>query len=311
MRILIAGIGGVGGFIGAKLALYAEQNKEFEIYFLSRGKNLEKILSHGIELIEPAETILTKSFIAADNCSSFPKMDVVVLACKSYGLETICDIISNTVDEQTIVVPLLNGISHSEVLKRKFPHSILCEAFIYIVSKLEAPAQILMESKSHSLYFGHLASTSERLYGLESVFNAAKINAHCVDNIEENIWRKFTFISPIATYTSAYNLTKKDILENTQHAFALKEMMLEVYSLSQALKINLPNNMLELHWEQFVKLPDGSSSSMHRDYILGKESEIETLSEYVVNQSKIHGLKTPFYTRAIAQISETYYRNTL
>ena len=306
MRILIAGIGGVGGFVGAKLAKYAESTKDLEVYFLCRGSNLETIISNGLELVEPNSSFIVKPLLAADTCESFPKMDVVVLACKSYGLESICDIISNSVDEQTIVMPLLNGISHSEVLKRKFPNSILCEAFIYIVSKLEAAAQILMESKSHSLYFGHILSNTERLYALEKLFKTANINAFCVENIEENIWRKFTFISPIATYTSALNLTKKDIIENTEHTLALKEMMLEVYSLSQAFKINLPNNMLELHWEQFIKLPDGSSSSMHRDYLLGKPSEISTLSEYVVNQSKILGLKTPFYSKAIEQIGKTY-----
>jgi len=311
MRILIAGIGGVGGFIGAKLAKYAESTKDLEVYFLCRGNNLENILSNGLELIEPKQSFIVKPFLAADTCKSFPKMDVVVLACKSYGLESICDVIINTVNEQTMVMPLLNGISHNEVLKRKFPNSIICEAFIYIVSKLDAPGLILMESKSHSLYFGHIQSNSERLYALEKLFNSANINAFCVENIEENIWRKFTFISPIATYTSAYNITKKDIVDNKEHTIALKEMMQEVIKLSQALNINLPKNMLELHWEQFVKLPEGSSSSMHRDYLLGKPSEISTLSEYVVHQSKILGLKTPFYIKAIELIGKTYQRNNL
>jgi 2-dehydropantoate 2-reductase len=306
-KILIAGIGGVGGFIGAKLAQYEEQNDGLEIYFLSRGKNLEKILSHGIELIETEGSILARPSIAADNCSSYPKMDVVVLSCKSYDLENICDNISNSVDAETIVIPLLNGISHSEILRRKFPDSILCSAFIYIVSKLEAPAQILMESKSHSLYFEHISSESERLIALENLFEAAGIHAFCVDNIEENIWRKFTFISPIATYTSAYNLTKKNIVEHAKHANNLKEMMVEVFALSQSLKIKLPDNILEQHWEQFLKLPDGSSSSMHRDYIFGKPTEIATLSEYVVTQSQALGLNTPYYNKAIEQIGKTNY----
>lgn len=306
-KILVAGIGGVGGFIGAKLAKYSETNNDLEIYFLCRGKNLEKILSDGLELIEPEGTCLVKPFMAADNCNAFPKMDAVIIACKSYDLESLCDTISNSVSEQTIIMPLLNGISHSEVLKRKFPNSILCAAFIYIVSKLEAPAQILMESKSHSVYFGHIESNTERLFELEKLLKEANINAFCVDNIEENIWRKFTFISPIATYTSAYNLTKKEIVENVEHSKALKAMMYEVYTLSKAMKIKLAEDIVEQHWQQFLKLPDGSSSSMHRDYTLGKASEIETLSEFVVKESQNLGLKTPFYNIAIEQIGKTKY----
>ncbi len=306
-KILVAGIGGVGGFIGAKLAKYAESNSELEVYFLCRGKNLEKILKDGLELIEPEGSCLVKPFMAADNCNTFPKMDAVIIACKSYDLESLCDTISNSVNEQTIIMPLLNGISHSEVLKHKFPNSILCAAFIYIVSKLEAPAQILMESKSHSVYFGHIESNNKRLYELEKLFKLAQINAFCVDNIEENIWRKFTFISPIATYTSAYNLTKKNIVENDEHSKSLKAMMHEVYTLSKSMKIKLPEDIVEQHWEQFLKLPDGSSSSMHRDFTLGKPSEIETLSEFVVNQSNNLGLITPYYNKTIEQLSKIKY----
>jgi 2-dehydropantoate 2-reductase len=309
-KVLIAGIGGVGGFIGAKLAKFAESNPDIEIYFLCRGKNLEAINENGIELIEPNRNTVAYPFKSSDNCANFPIMDAVVLACKSYDLESMCDLIAATVSDKTLIVPLLNGIKHSDYLKHRFRTAIISSAFIYIVSKLERPGQVLMDSKQHSLYFGNDGSNKNVLLEFEKLLVDAGINAHCVSNIDEHIWRKFTFISPIATYTSAYNLSKQDIAENENHLNQLKGLMREIIQLSRQLGILLPENILDLHVEQFLKLPDNSSSSMHRDYLFGKQTEIESLSEFIVIESKKLALDTPIYEELIYKIkNQTCYLN--
>jgi 2-dehydropantoate 2-reductase len=306
-KILIAGIGGVGGFIGCKLAYFAKFNTDLEIYFLCRGKNLEVINENGIELIEPAGKTIGIPFQASDNCANFPIMDAVVLACKSYDLESMCDLIADTVSDKTLIVPLLNGIKHADYLNHRFEKAIISSAFIYIVSKLEHPGQVLMESKSHSLYFGNNGSHTNVFLEFEKIFIDAGINAHCVTNIDEHIWRKFTFISPIATFTSAYNLSKKEIVENENHLELLKDLMKEVLQLSKQLGILLPENIIDLHLEQFLKLPDNSSSSMHRDFVFGKQTELESLSEYIVIESKKLGLDTPLYEQLIQKIKNQAY----
>ena len=51
MKIAIFGIGGVGGFYGGKLARKYEDSAEDEIFFVARGKHLEKIKTDGLVLI--------------------------------------------------------------------------------------------------------------------------------------------------------------------------------------------------------------------------------------------------------------------
>ena len=52
-RILILGIGGVGGYLGGKLAgRYAGSDKT-EIIFLARGENLRVIGEKGLKVITP------------------------------------------------------------------------------------------------------------------------------------------------------------------------------------------------------------------------------------------------------------------
>ena len=51
MKILVVGIGGVGGFFGGLLAKEYINNETVKIYFLARGKHLEAIKQDGLKII--------------------------------------------------------------------------------------------------------------------------------------------------------------------------------------------------------------------------------------------------------------------
>ncbi len=55
MKIAVAGIGGVGGYLGGKLARHYAGDKGVEIVFVARGKHLEEIRKNGLEVITPVQ----------------------------------------------------------------------------------------------------------------------------------------------------------------------------------------------------------------------------------------------------------------
>lgn len=50
-KITIAGIGGIGGYIGGKLAHYYSNNENVEIVFIARGEMAEAINKNGLKLL--------------------------------------------------------------------------------------------------------------------------------------------------------------------------------------------------------------------------------------------------------------------
>jgi len=48
--VWVYGVGGVGGFVGGKIALFLqkEQRKHMKLYFIARGKHLEEIRKKGL-----------------------------------------------------------------------------------------------------------------------------------------------------------------------------------------------------------------------------------------------------------------------
>jgi len=56
-KIVIVGLGGVGGYYGGLLAKQYAGNPEIEIYFVARGAHLQKVKENGLTVITETETI--------------------------------------------------------------------------------------------------------------------------------------------------------------------------------------------------------------------------------------------------------------
>ena len=85
-KILIVGIGGVGGYYGGLLARKYENHPEIEISFVARGAHLEAIQQNGLKVIAENETFVARPAIATNNVSETGIADYIILATKSYDL---------------------------------------------------------------------------------------------------------------------------------------------------------------------------------------------------------------------------------
>ena len=68
-KIIIAGIGGVGGYFGGLLAKQFSESNEIEIYFLARGENLKQIQKNGLKVIKGDTRFIVKPKLATDNAN--------------------------------------------------------------------------------------------------------------------------------------------------------------------------------------------------------------------------------------------------
>lgn len=300
-KILIAGIGGVGGFLGNKLSA----SKELEVYFLCRGEHLQTIKKNGIELEENGVSTSTFPKAAADSCNDFPFMDIILLCSKSYDLESVCSNIRPCVNSNTYIISLLNGIGHNAKIKTIFPEANLLKSFIYIISKLVSPGKILNSGKTHSWILEDENNFKSNFNRFIEISKEAGINLELSSEIELRMWMKFSFISPLATYTSAAGVNAGEILNSEFHIQELRNLMQEIIQLAEAENILLPLDIIDLHLKQVARLPKDSTSSMERDFAQNKKTELETLCGYVVHEAKKHGLNLPHYTKYYNQLKNT------
>ena len=301
VKIIIAGIGGVGGYFGGLLAKQYENRNDVEICFLARGDHLRKIRENGLKVIHGQNGFISRPAIATDNATEIGIADYILVCTKSYDLYATIEQIKPCIDGNTILIPFLNGVESVERIKNILPGATVPEGCVYIVSQVKETGVIENSGINQKLFFGPGKANNNRLQWLERIMLEAGIEATLSDSISTIVWEKFIFIASIATATSYFNCSIGKLIED--HEDTLVQLIEEVKLIAVA-KGNSINPDITAYIVNYNKLlPYDSTSSMHRDFRnLKLKTEVETLTGYVVRAGKKYGIETPTFNRSYNQL---------
>jgi 2-dehydropantoate 2-reductase len=303
-NVLIAGIGGVGGYFGGLLAKHYENNTEVKVNFLGRGKHLSEIQKNGLKVIHKMGDFVARPSISSDNAEDFGHVDCLILSIKSYDLESTLNQLAPCINGNTIILPLLNGVDSRERISQIYPTNLVLDGCVYIISQLKEPGVIENSGNIQDLHFGLDNYSNERLDELDTIFKNASINSNLSDQISKVIWEKFIFISSTATTTSYFDCTLKEIIENESRYEFFLELISEIIGLAKVKSIPIAENMVERALKIIKSQPATTTTSMHRDYINKKPAtEVETLTGYIVREANKFQFETPTYRKAYEKLS--------
>ncbi len=293
MRILIAGAGGVGGYIGSQLILHTDA----EVVFLARKEHLKAIQKEGLKVIDNKEEFIVKPSKAVENAQSEGIFDLIIIGVKSYDLENVLKGLSSNIGKETVILPLLNGIEYDKTVKKLYPQANILKGCVYIISNIKSPGVIVKKGKVFKLCWGG----SKEFKNIANLFNRAKLRHKQTEDIDYEIWKKFLFISAMAALTSYYKKSMDVIVK--EHSNELKELFNEITALAQKLSIPLTQDDVNSALAQASKVTEGAKTSMQLDLEKGKKSEIDSLLGSVINLSKKHGIKTPLMEKIYNELA--------
>jgi len=294
MNIVIAGIGGVGGYFGGLLAKQFH-NSEIRIFFMARGEHENAIRNAGLKL----ETTSGNFIVNPDGIFPEPGeagiADLILFCTKSYDLEESANKCRSIVDRKTVLLPLLNGVDATERLEKIFPRNEVWKGCVYLVSRLAAPGLIRESGNIRKLFFGSDSGSESRLSSAENIFRHAGIDATWSKNIIETVWEKFLFISPMATLTSYLDKSISEVFSNAESYKLLEKLLKEIKAVSDSKKIILPESLTQENINKLKSLPADATTSMHSDFKKGGRTELESLTGYVIKEADQMGISVPTY----------------
>lgn len=302
-KIIIAGIGGVGGYFGGLLAKHFYKDPGIEICFLARGANLTQIKTKGLKIIHGKKQFIAHPSLATDNAGEIGTADFIILCTKAYDLEDTLTQLAPCIHPRTVILPLLNGVDSRERIIKMFPGNLTLEGCVYIVSRLKEPGLIENSGNVQTLYFGLDHLLNNQLTLLENLFLKAGIEVTRSEKISTIVWEKFIFISPTATATSYYDKTIGELVADKNTLQTVRELLEEIKQVATAKQIPFSTNISENVINRLTALPFGTTSSMHSDFLNHKShTELESLTGYVVKEAKKYRLAAPAYSRMYEQL---------
>ncbi|MBU4318785.1 MAG: hypothetical protein KKF30_16120 [Proteobacteria bacterium] len=155
-KVCVFGVGGVGGYFGAKIAacLSNTPKKEAEVFFIARGEHLKVIRAHGITLVTPDKTIQACPALATDEPDQIPDPDLILLCVKGYDLENALNAIRLRVQSHTLVLALLNGVDIYDRIRAVLTTGIVLPACVYVGTHIFQPGVIHQSGGDGRILFG-------------------------------------------------------------------------------------------------------------------------------------------------------------
>src|SRR3954466_8938719 len=111
MRIAVIGAGGVGGYFGGKLA-----DGGADVTFIVRGATLDAMRTRGLRVDSIKGDFVIEHPNVTDDPASVRNVDAIFVTVKAWQIEEAAREIKPMIGENTMVIPLENGIDASDQL---------------------------------------------------------------------------------------------------------------------------------------------------------------------------------------------------
>ncbi len=278
MRHAVLGAGGVGGLLASALS-----RSGVDVVALMRGSTLLRYPGRFV-----VESKVLGSFTAEVPATAQLDggVDVVWVTVKSTSLEAALDLAPPDRVDGATVIPLLNGVDHLAVLRKRYP-------------KVVAGA---LRAETERVGDGHIVQRSPfvriDLVGEEDIARdvaATGIDCRSVDDEVTLLWQKLAFLAPFALATTAAEapfgaIRDTDLYRQAQHetlAVALAEgAQIDEEALSQL----------------SAAASEEMRSSMQRDVASGHVLELDAIAGPVMRGGQRHGLDTSATEALVAQV---------
>ncbi len=196
MRILVIGAGAVGGYFGGRLA-----DAGRDVTFLVRGRQSAAIRQHGLRIVSPHGNVtLHPKLIAADEIAG--SYDLIILCVKAYSLAVAMNDFAAAVAPNTIILPLLNGMRHIELLTGRFGEDSVIGGVCLISAETDTEGRIVQLTDIHRLVYGERTGNhSARISALNEALHGAIFDARTSENILQEMWEKWVLLASLGAAT--------------------------------------------------------------------------------------------------------------
>ncbi len=288
MKIAIIGAGGVGGYFGGRLAKAGN-----EVSFIARGEHLRAIKSEGLKVISGLGDFTVNTLNATAELEQVRDHELIILGVKAWQVKEIARSIRPFAGGDTLVMPLQNGVMAVEEISESISRNNILGGLCRIISKIESPGIIHHIGVEPTIIFGELDNRkTDRAARVLDVLCVAGISAFIARDIWSELWKKFIAICVsglLAICRAPYGV----IRENKGTRKIMQELLTEIYEVALKEGINLDENIIERMMKFIDTFPYDSTSSLSRDVMEGRPSEIEYQNGTVVRLAEKHGIDTP------------------
>ncbi len=298
MHILILGAGGVGGYFGGRLV-----ESGADVSFLVRPARAGQLAERGL-VIESQLGDANPRVTTVTSVEGLRPPDVIVVACKAYGLDAALDAIAGCVASGTVILPLLNGVAHLEIIERRFPEATVWGGLAHIGVTLGDGGEVKHLNTLQTLMFGPRPGQPQSALAerLGAVLAASSLDGQLRPQIEHDLWGKFVFLSTLAAVTCLMRASIGVILETPAGERFILQILGEATATAEAEGFAPEAKDAAFYRGLLTERGSPFTASMLRDLELGQPTEAEHILGDLVRRADQHAIAAPALEIALTHL---------
>src|SRR5271168_623866 len=307
MKLLMLGAGSVGGFFGLRLL-----EGGAEVTFLVRPKRAEQLRERGLRLYGPrGELHLKQLQLLESGAAARGSFDAVILSCKAYDLSSAMDSVRSYLGTDTVVLPLLNGLQHLEVLDRAFGASRVLGGLAQVSATLDAEGDIKQLTDVQTLVYGARSAAQASAAGaLDSALQLGKFESRLSRNILVEMWEKFVLLASLAGMTCLMRANVGEIAA-TQDGAALMLRMVDDCAAVATAAGNAPRaNYMTPIKALLTQRNSLLEASMRRDMEQGRATEADHVVGDMLRRARAAGVECELLQAAYCSLQAYEHQRT-
>lgn len=292
-KIAVIGIGGVGGYVAGMLA------KAYpHVTMVARGARGESIRENGLVLHSDYKGEIVAKPERVVPVREMGQQDYIFICVKNYSLEDVCENIRDMVTDDTVIIPVMNGVDPGEKIRSLIGRGTVVDSLIYTVAFANADFSISQQDTFTWLCIGIKNADQgqqEKVTQVAEILKGADIDYKDDGDIEVEIWRKYILNCAFNVMTAFYDNTIGELRRDTVKAQQYETLVWEAASVGRAKGVALTDEHIQEVIHKFRHVhADNATSSLQRDFqICKKQTELETFSGYIVQEAKRLGVSIP------------------
>jgi 2-dehydropantoate 2-reductase len=304
MRLLVVGAGSTGGYFGGRLAQAGR-----DVTFLVRAIRALQLRARGLEILSPhGNATLAPKLVTASELKE--RYDAILLTVKGFALVDAMQDVAPAVGPETVILPVLNGIRHVEILRRRFGEGAVGGCACKVATILDDEGRIIQLTKQQDLAYGEMnGQLSSRMRALEAFMAGAGFDSRLSPVIEREMWEKWLLLASVGAITCLM----RGNVGVVEAAPGGREFILgiidEIADIISA--VGVPPSREALDGARALLTQKGSpqTSSMYRDLQKGRRVEVDEIIGDLVRRGRDGGIDCPLL--AAAQTHLAVYSVTL
>jgi 2-dehydropantoate 2-reductase len=300
MKILMVGAGAVGGQFGAYL-----HESGADVQFLLRPARKKIIDAEGLTLDLPAGKLqIQPRTLSAPELT--PDFDLIIVSCKAYSLNSVITDITQAMGKQTVILPLLNGLRHLDILGRKFGDDRVLGGIAKTVATLASPSCIQIKHGPGNITVGaRTPDQRQTAHAVWSQLHAGGIQAYFSEHVMDDMWDKYCLMASLGAANCLLGGTVGEYMRSQAGGEIALQLFKECVDTAQASGHPLHPESIARIQHALTNRHSGFSASMYRDMQAGLPVEGDHLVGDMMRRGEALGVACPMLKIAHA-VLETY-----